>query len=143
LEFPQQLVTQISIPNNVPFAPGYDVIGIGSALPQAMIDAGYVAAIVFYSGAWNPTATQALIKYQFIADKDGVIYFGYGFVENASVTQSESIVVYEAHGFGQTSSSTQADYNSTDYISATGGSIGDLAVLNTLRYKGAELANIV
>jgi hypothetical protein len=53
MQFPQQLVTEITVPNNVPFAPGYDVIGIGSQVPQPLIDAGYPAAIIFYSSGYS------------------------------------------------------------------------------------------
>lgn len=143
MDFPQNLVTQISIPNNVPFAPGFDVIGLGTGIPQAMIDAGYSAAIVFYSSGWNPAGTGAQIKYQFIADKAGIIYFGYALVDNASVSQAETIVVYEAHGFGQTSSQTTAQYNSTNFLDSPAGQIRTLQTADSLIYKGAELSDLI
>ena len=143
MEFPQQLVTQISVPNNVPFAPGYDVIGIGTGVPQPLIDAGYPAAIIFYSSDYSATFPSPQIKYQFIAVKDGIINFGYAMVANATVSQVESIVIYEAHGYTSDASQSALDYTTTGFVDADSGSIDNLSVATALYYQGTELTTVL
>ncbi len=141
MQFPTQVVLEITVPNNVPFEPGFDVIGIGTQLPPAVIAAGYPAAILFYSSSYDPTLTVPQIKYQFIADKDGTIYFGYGLVANASVSQAETIVTYEGHGFAGTSAQSQFNNIQADAASITTESVQALSVVNSLLYQGEELSD--
>jgi hypothetical protein len=70
VQFAQQAVTEIIVPNNVPFAPGNAVFGIGTQLPQELIDASISAAIVGYTGTYDPTRTTPQTKYYFIAIQD-------------------------------------------------------------------------
>lgn len=90
MQFPTPVVTEITAPNNVPFAPGNNVAGFGSDIPPELTAAGYVNAIVFYSSTWNPSATVPTIKFRFIATNQttGDLILGYGICTNPSVSQT-------------------------------------------------------
>src|ERR1700744_18970 len=67
MQFSGNVVSEIVIPNNVPFEPGYDVIGIGFAVPEELQANGFNAAIIFYNSQWSSTSTEARVVYQFVA----------------------------------------------------------------------------
>jgi hypothetical protein len=143
MQFPTQAVTEIIVPNNVPFEPGYDVIGMGTQVTPAMLAAGYPAAILFYSSAYDPASIVPQIKYQFIADKLGSIVFGYGLVANASVSQDETIVAYEGHGFAGTAAQSQFDFITATSASITNESVESLVANTSFIYQGTELATLL
>lgn len=92
MQFAQQAVTEIVVPNNVPFGPGHAVFGIGTQLPQELIDASISAAIVGYTATYDPARTTPQTKYYFIAIQDVIGAFsafkiGQCIVMNATVTQ--------------------------------------------------------
>lgn len=91
MEFGQNVVTEITVPNNVPFLPGNDIIGIGTQLPPELEAYGITAAMVFYNQAWSPVATTPRVKFMFIGtthDVDfGAMVFGYGYCNNPSLNQ--------------------------------------------------------
>ena len=92
MQFPNQIVTEITAPNNVPFLPGNVVTGFGSIIPAELTAAGFVNAIVFYDSDWNPTNTTPTIKFRFIASGFGNIKIGYGYCANPSVSQTATVV---------------------------------------------------
>ncbi len=103
MQFPDQIVTEITAPNNVPFLPGNVVTGFGSQVPDELIAAGYPNAIVFYSNEWNPAATVPTVKFKFIGAGSSTspigtggtnsLDIGYGVVLNPSVSQTALIKV--------------------------------------------------
>lgn len=58
--------SEITAPADTPFAPGNNVIGMGTALPPELIAYGVTAALVFYSTSWNPNATVPTIKFGWV-----------------------------------------------------------------------------
>jgi hypothetical protein len=73
MQFGPDVITELVIPNNVPFLPGNDVIGIGTGIPAELAayrvnpNSPYVqAAMVFYTSAYDPTKTTPQIKYYWI-----------------------------------------------------------------------------
>lgn len=92
MQFPNQIVTEITAPNNVPFLPGNVVTGFGSIIPAELTAAGFVNAIVFYDVDWNPANTTPTIKFRFIASGMGNIKIGYGYCANPSVSQTATVV---------------------------------------------------
>lgn len=103
MQFPNQIVTEITAPNNVTFAPGNVVTGFGSQVPAELISAGYPNAIVFYSNDWNPAATTPTPKFKFIGAGSSTspigtggadsLDIGYGVVLNPSVDQTAIVKV--------------------------------------------------
>lgn len=87
--------TEITAPSNVPFQPGNDVIGMGTALPPELITYGVTAALVFYNSAWSPSATTPSVKFMWIggiaATGFGQISIGMGICQNPSVSQTAVI----------------------------------------------------
>lgn len=92
MQFPNQIVTEVTAPNNVAFQPGNVVTGFGSIIPPELAAAGFVNAIVFYDVDWNPTNTTPTIKFRFIASGMGNIKIGYGYCANPSVSQTATVV---------------------------------------------------
>lgn len=103
MQFPNQIVTEITAPSNVPFLPGNVVTGFGSQVPAELVAAGYQNAIVFYSNDWNPAATTPSVKFKFIGAGSSAspigtggadsLDIGYGVVLNPSVSQTAIIQV--------------------------------------------------
>ena len=100
MQFSNNNVTEIVVPAGVPFSPGFDVIGIGTELPPELaayepIGGGdpVVAAIVFYSAAYNPNGTTPQVKFFWIgigsspSIEASSLNIGVGIVANASVSQ--------------------------------------------------------
>ncbi|MGH7743504.1 MAG: hypothetical protein ACREQ5_01600 [Candidatus Dormibacteria bacterium] len=82
-------MSELTVPNNVPFLPGNDVVGIGNQLPAELVAAGYKNAIVFYSSSWNPHNTTLTTKFRFIATSTtGDLILGYADCANPSVNQT-------------------------------------------------------
>jgi hypothetical protein len=104
MQFQNQAVTEITVPNNVPFGPGNDVIGIGTALPPelaayAPIPGGnfVTAAIIFYTAGYNPAGTLPQVKYYWIgvgsaSGSNSSLNFGFAIVNNASVSQTAIVL---------------------------------------------------
>lgn len=86
------LVDEVTAPNNVPFLPGNAVTGFGSQVPDELLAAGYPNAIVFYLPDWVATNTTPTVKFRFIAAKNGNIVTGYGWCNNPSVSQVATVV---------------------------------------------------
>lgn len=89
------LLSELIVPNNVPFLPGNAVTGIGSQVPAELIAAGYPNAIVFYATDWNPAAVTQSVKFRFIAASAAGLVIGYGAAANPSVDQTAVVVPTE------------------------------------------------
>lgn len=98
MQFPQQVVTEITAPNNVTFAPGNNVSGFGVEVPPELSAAGFSNAFVMYTTAWNPSNTTPTIKFWFIAANATGLVQGYGVVANPSVDQTATVVSGETVG---------------------------------------------
>jgi len=99
MQFGPDATTELVIPAGVPFQPGFDVIGIGTALPPEL--AAYVpipggdpvkAAIVFYSSAYDPTLATPQVKFFWMGigsagTAGSSLSLGTGIVKNASLSQ--------------------------------------------------------
>lgn len=92
MQFADQVVTEITAPNNVPFEPGFDIIGFGTEVPDEMSAVGFEAAIIFYTDDWDPAATNPRLKYFFIGVRNGTLINGYGYSENPSTTPTATLV---------------------------------------------------
>lgn len=96
MQFGPNVVDEIVIPNNVPFAPGNNVIGIGTEIPPELVAVGFDAALVFYFSNWDPTSTTPLVKYAFIAPisngTGSAVSIGFGICNNPSVSQTPVVV---------------------------------------------------
>lgn len=98
MQFPPNPTTELIVPAGVPFAPGFDVIGIGTELPIELTGAGISTAIVFYNSLWNPNSTTPLVKFMFIASsfapgaQGGGIAIGFGICNNPSASTFANIV---------------------------------------------------
>lgn len=103
MQFPDNIVTEITVPNTVPFLPGNDVIGIGTDIPAELAATNIKNALIFYNSGWNPASTFPEIKFFFIAGawkggplpgtpKQTGMAIGYGIVPNPSVNQTAVIV---------------------------------------------------
>jgi len=99
MQFGPDAATEIIAPAGVPFEPGNDVIGFGTAVPPLLAAAGIPAAILFYNSGYSPTSTYPSVKYAFIGSFNGTtsgqsiggIIYGMGIVTNPSVSQTEVI----------------------------------------------------
>jgi hypothetical protein len=99
MQFPSNAATEITAPAGVPFAPGNDIIGIGTDIPPELAAEGITAAILAYTSSYDPTAIYPQVQYMFIAvgsTGDGTIVnaglaIGFGVVVNASVSQTAVI----------------------------------------------------
>lgn len=98
MEFTGDVVTEITVPNNVQFAPGINVVGIGQTLPPELVAAGYVNAIVWYSTDWDPTSTAPKAKFKFMATLGGSLVIGMGYSNNPSVNQTATITRLASFG---------------------------------------------
>lgn len=92
MQFSGNVVSEIVIPNNVPFEPGNDVIGIGFSIPPELQAIGFIAAVIFYNSQYSPTSTLPRVVYQFIAagsepdpTYQTAISMGYVWQENPSL----------------------------------------------------------
>jgi hypothetical protein len=65
MQFGANIVSEIVIPNNVPFEPGNDVIGVGFEVPPELQAEDINSAILFYNSDWSPTSTLPRVKYAF------------------------------------------------------------------------------
>lgn len=92
MQFPQQLVTEITAPNTVPFQPGNNVTGIGSSVPPELAAAGFTNAIVVYSSDWNALNTNPTIKFRFIATNGGALTLGVGYCANPSANATAIVL---------------------------------------------------
>jgi len=99
MQFTNNLITELIIPSGTPFAPGNDVIGIGTELPNELVTSNIKAAIVWYFSNWNPAATTPQVKFMYIGTAiipgEAGIAMGFGVVANASVSQVATLM----HGF--------------------------------------------
>lgn len=98
MQFPQTLITEITVPNNVPFTPGHDVIGIGTDVPPELIAAGFGDSIVIYGSDWNPANTTPTVKFRFISSAFNAIVIGFGYCANPSVNQTATVITTTAIG---------------------------------------------
>jgi hypothetical protein len=92
VQFPQTLITEITVPNNVPFTPGHDVIGIGTDVPPELVAAGFGDSIVIYGSDWNPANTTPTVKFRFISSGFSSLAIGFGYCANPSVSQVATVV---------------------------------------------------
>lgn len=89
---------EVVAPASMPFLPGNNVIGMGTALPQEMKDAGFTAGIVFYSAGYKSTSTTPKVKFWYLAindDSAGLtsgIVLGAGLVTNPHVSEVATTV---------------------------------------------------
>lgn len=112
MQFQNNVVSEITVPNNVPFQPGNNVLGIGLELPPEMITAGYQAGMIFYNSLYSPTATEARIIYNFIAcgtiadpNYQSAISLGYVWQANPSANSTKFVATcLTAGGVAPTSS---------------------------------------
>lgn len=83
--------TELTAPTDVPFQPGFDVIGMGTQLPPELIAFGIHAAIVIYNAAYSPTMTTPAIKFfylgTFTSASLGQLQVGMGVCQNPSVSE--------------------------------------------------------
>lgn len=86
MQFNDNVVTEITAPNNVPFEPGFNIIGIGTEIPPELAALGIEAAIIFYSDGWDPTLTVPRIKFFYIATISNTVVFGFAHSDNPSTT---------------------------------------------------------
>jgi len=101
MQFGPDAATEIIAPAGVPFAPGNDVIGFGTAVPPLLAAAGIPAAILFYNSGYSATSTFPSVKYAFIGSFNGTsgsqsiggIVYGMGIVTNPSVSQVEVVKI--------------------------------------------------
>lgn len=98
MQFPQTLITELTVPNNVPFTPGHDVIGIGTDVPAELIAAGFGDSIVIYGSDWNPANTTPTVKFRFISSGFSSIVIGFGYCANPSVSQVATVETTTAIG---------------------------------------------
>lgn len=100
MQFGPDATTELVIPAGTPFLPGFDVIGIGTALPDELANYSPIpggetvkAAIVFYSSAYDSNATVAQVKYYWMgigsddANNGSSLCIGIAIVPNASVSE--------------------------------------------------------
>lgn len=94
--------TEVIAPTNGNFAPGNNVIGMGTSIPPELAvykpfgasGEPITAAIVFYNAAFNTVATTPLIKFHFIAPATNVsigvaaLCIGMGICNNPSVNST-------------------------------------------------------
>lgn len=95
--FNDQVVTEITAPSNVPFLPGFDVIGFGTEIPPELVAYGLDAAIIFYTSSWDTSVTTPRIKFMFIATHAGELLTGYGYSLNPSTTPTATVVIENSH----------------------------------------------
>lgn len=86
MQFNDNVVTEIFAPNNVPFQPGFDIIGFGTEVPPEMEALGFEAAIIFYTDNWDTAATTPRVKFFFIGTRNGFLVNGIGWSPNPSTT---------------------------------------------------------
>lgn len=100
MQFGPDLTTEIIAPANVPFLPGNDVIGFGTAVPAELAAAGIPAAILFYNSGYSPSNTFPSVKYAYISSQSAVdsgislggIQVGIGYVANPSVDETAVVL---------------------------------------------------
>jgi hypothetical protein len=90
--FADQVVTEITVPSNVPFLPGNDVIGIGTEIPAELMGEDIEAAIIFYTDDWDTSATTPKVKFFFIGVRAKLLVSGYAYSNNPSTTPTGTVV---------------------------------------------------
>jgi hypothetical protein len=90
--FKDQVVSELTAPNTLPFEPGYDIVGIGTEVPPELIAAGYTASIIFYTSSWSAAATTPRVKFFFLGVKPGIFTTGYGYSLNPSTTPTATVI---------------------------------------------------
>jgi hypothetical protein len=91
VKFDDQVITEITAPNNVPFQPGFNIIGIGTEIPAEMQALGFTAAIIFYTSNWDTSATTPRVKYFFLGTQSGFMISGIGWSANPSTTPTATV----------------------------------------------------
>lgn len=91
--FGDQVVTEITAPNNVPFQPGFNIVGIGTEIPPELQSLGFNASIIFYTDDWDISAVTPRIKYYFIGITNSQLTVGYGYSNNPSTTPNATIIL--------------------------------------------------
>lgn len=91
MQFPQTLITELTVPNNVPFTPGHDVIGIGTDVPAELVAAGFGDSIVIYGSDWNPANTTPTVKFRFLSSGFSSLVIGFGYCANPSISQVATV----------------------------------------------------
>lgn len=135
VQFQQQLVTEITAPNNVPFLPGNNVTGFGSQVPAELVAAGFANAIVFYASDWNPAATTRKVKFRFIAASSVGLVIGYGYALNPSVDQTAFVVKSQVFTI-----SPFTDGNSTKFLNNTSDEVFEFTEAEYTAPGGSGLA---
>jgi len=69
MQFTNNLVDELIIPAGTPFAPGFDVIGIGAQAPPELQAEGFSVGMIIYNSEWDPTLTTPQVKYMFLGSK--------------------------------------------------------------------------
>lgn len=89
--------TEITAPGNVPFQPGFDVMGIGSQLPPELQGSVVRTALVMYNSSWSATATKPTVKFHFLgtaAFSNGTgLVIGMGSCPNPSVSTTAIVAL--------------------------------------------------
>lgn len=106
MQFGPNVVDEIVIPNDVPFLPGNNVIGIGTELPPELVAYGITAAMVFYFSNWNPNATVPTVKFGFIGvstvgNQCGIVT-GFGWCAAPHTSQVANVAACETVAMGNT-----------------------------------------
>jgi hypothetical protein len=97
MQFSNNLVTELIIPTGTPFAPGYDVIGIGAAAPPELAAAGFTIGMIIYNSAWNPSLTTPQVKYIFLgtlaqAGSGAEFFIGFAVAPNAAANPNNVLL---------------------------------------------------
>lgn len=110
MEFQDNVITELTAPNNVPFQPGFDIIGFGSEVPPEMEAVGFEAAIIFYTDDWDPAATNPRLKYFYIGVSNSNLVNGFGYSENPSTTPTATLVNAQSLAINNTTGDGLTDW---------------------------------
>lgn len=100
--FSDQVITEITVPNNVPFLPGFDVIGIGTEIPVELTAYGIDAAIIFYTDTWSTAVTIPTVKFFFIGVRGNALVSGYAYSNDPSTIPVATVIRTEVNKLNQT-----------------------------------------
>lgn len=97
MQFSNNLVTELIIPTGTPFAPGFDVIGIGAAAPPELAAAGFTIGMIIYNSAWNPSLSTPQVKYIFLgtlatAGVGAEFFIGFAVAPNAAANPNNVLL---------------------------------------------------
>lgn len=97
MQFSNNLVTELIIPTGTPFAPGFDVIGIGAAAPPELQAQGFTVGMIIYNSAWNPSLSTPQVKYIFLgtlatAGQGAEFFIGFAVAPNAAANPNNVIL---------------------------------------------------